>query len=203
MKKIKIKTVDGKVIVESKAKGMTIKELAEKYRDELAYACLSYTDLSDIDLLEVNLSHADLSGSDLTGADLFRADLSDTDLSDVNLSHADLSNSDLTGANLSGSDLTGVNLLGATLYFTNLDNTKLTGIKRYSEIYEIFFELCRRQPIKTFTLKESAIIGQLLLHRPCWDKIKKRYGKTALSIAKKLAKAGWDEYYKKYKEVLK
>jgi len=198
MKKIKIKTVDGKVIAESKAKGMTIKELMEKHRDELAYA-----DLSDTDLLDVNLSHADLSCSDLTGADLFRSNLSDTDLSNVDLSNSDLSCSDLTGANLFGADLTDVNLLGATLYFTNLDDTKLTGIKRYSEIYEIFFELCRRQPTETFTSKEWMIIGQLSLHRPCWDEIKERYGKTALSIAKKLAKAGWDEYYRKYKVVLK
>jgi len=199
----KIKTVDGKVIAESKAKGMTIKELVEKHRDELAYADLIGVDLSGANLTDADLSYVCLIGSDLTGADLFRADLSDTDLSDVNLSHADLSKSDLTGANLFGADLTGVNLSGATLYFTNLDATKLTGIKRYSEIYEIFLELCRRQPIKTFTLKEWSIIGQLLLHRPCWDKIKRRHGKTALSIAKKLAEAGWDEYYRKYKEVLK
>jgi len=145
----KIKTVNGKVIAESKAKGMTIKRLAEKYRDKLDYACLTDADLSGINLFYAN--------------DLFQADLS----------------------------------------FAILDNTKLTGIKGYSDSHEIFFELCRRQPTGTFNLKELAIIGELSLHRPCWDVIKKRYGKTALSIAKKLAKAGWDEYYRKYKEVLK
>jgi len=89
------------------------------------------------------------------------------------------------------------------LSFANLDNTKLIEIKRYSDSYEIFFELCRRQSTGTFNLKELAIIGELSLHYPCWDEIKERYGETALSIAKKLAKAGWDEYYKKYKEILK
>jgi len=223
MKKIKIKTINGKVIAQSKAKGMTIKKLTEKHRHKLAYADLSDVDLSGINLFRANLSGAnlfqanmravslvyadlsdvDLSYADLFDTDLFRSNLSDTDLSAVNLSNSDLSYSNLIGANLFGADLTGVNLLGATLYFTNLDDTKLTGIKGYSEIYEIFLELCRRQPTKTFTSKEWMIIGQLSLHRPCWDQIKRRYGKTALSIARKLAKAGWDEYYKKYKVVLK
>jgi len=174
----KIKTVTGKVIAESKAKGMTIKKLAEKHRNKLAYA-----DLSGVNLFYVNLSYSDL----------FCIDLSNSELA-----YADLSNSDLTGA-----DLTDANLFCANLSFDNLDNTKLTGIKGYSDSYEIFFELCRRQSIKTFTSKEWMIIGQLSLHYFCWDVIKRRYGKTALSIAKKLAKAGWDEYYKKYKEILK
>jgi len=180
---MKIKTVNGKVIAESKAKGMTIKELAEKYRDKLAYA--------------------DLTGADLSGIDLFRANLSNTDLAYADLSDSVLSYGCLSGSNLIGANLSGANLFQAYLSFASLDNTKLTGIKGYSEIYEIFFELCRRQSTKTFTSKEWMIIGQLSLHRPCWDEIKKRYGKTALSIAKKLAKAGWDEYYKKYKEMLK
>ena len=179
----KIKTVTGKVIAKSKAKGMTIKRLAEKYRDKLDYACLTDVDLSGTNLFYANLYHSNL----------FCIDLSDTILS-----CACLSGSNLTGANLSGADL-----FQADLSFASLDNTKLTGIKGYSDSHEIFFELCRRQPTGTFNLKELAIIGELSLHRPCWGEIKERYGKTALSIAKKLAKAGWDEYYKKYKEVLK
>jgi len=218
MKKIKIKTIDGKVIAESKAKDMTIKELAEKYRDELAYACLIGVDLSGVDLTDTNLFRANLSGANLFQADmravsldyadLTDADLTDADLTGVDLSYSDLADADLSGVDLSGSNLTGANLSGVNLFqadlsFASLDNTKLTGIKGYSEIYEIFLELCRRQPTGTFTSKEWMIIGQLSLHHPCWDEIKRRYGKTALPIARKLAKAGWDEYYKKYKEILK
>jgi len=203
MKKIKIKTVDGKVIVESKAKGMTIKELAEKYRDELAYAYLSCADLSGSNLSCADLSNSDLSYACLTGSDLTGVDLSGSFLFQTDLAYACLSGSNLTGANLSGANLFQANLSFTNLSFANLDNTKLTGIEGYSDSREIFLELCRRQLIGTFNLKELAIIGQLSPHHPCWDEIKRRYGKTALSIAKKLAKAGWDEYYKKYKEVLK
>jgi len=83
---------------------------------------------------------------------------------------------------LRGAYLWGVNLRGAKEYYMSHDFAK---------------ELIRRQDIKYFTEKEWAIIGQILVHRICWDKIKKDYGKKVLPIFKKLAKLGYKEFLEK------
>jgi len=169
--------LSGEVIVKSDEEDITIRELAEKNYNNLFYAELSGADLSNADLTLANLFSANLSGANLFSTNLF-------------------------GADLSGVDLSGADLSNANLYYTNFSYANLSGIKNYCHSHSIFTELCRHQKIETFTEKEWVAIGQISLHLPCWGAIKKRFGKTALSIAKKLAEAGWDEYYREYQEVL-
>ncbi len=47
------------------------------------------------------------------------------------------------------------------------------------------------------------MIGQLAVHKFCWDKIKKRYGKKIMSFFEKITKLGFEEYEKYYKETIK
>lgn len=91
----------------------------------------------------------------------------------------------------------GANLVGANLWGANLK-----GAKNYSNSHDIWAEIIRRQPLDTFTDKEWAIIGQVYVHRLCWDSIIKRYGKKIMPICKKLSKANFDEWEKAYKEKL-
>ena len=104
----------------------------------------------------------------------------------------------LRGANLEGANLEGANLEGANLRGANLEGANLGGAKNYSMSHDFCMEIVRRQPIKTFTQKEWMMIGQLAIHRFCWDEIKKRYGKDILPFFKKIAKIGFDEYLKRY-----
>ena len=97
-------------------------------------------------------------------------------------------------ANLQGADLWGAGLCGSDLRGSNL-----RGIKNYSEHHTIFQEVVRQQKIDTFTQKEWSIIGQIIVHRLCWDSIKKRFNKSAMGIFKKLKKVGFDEWEEKYK----
>lgn len=76
----------------------------------------------------------------------------------------------------------------------NLRGAYLGDAKNYSASHDFAFEIIRRQEIKTFTDKEWSVIGQITIHHFCWENIKKRYGKIALSICKKLTKAGFDEF---------
>jgi len=113
-------------------------------------------------------------------------------------SGAYLSGADLRGADLSGADLSGAYLRGAYLRGADLSRAK-----GYVNSHYFFFELIKRQSSKTITSKEWEMIGVLTIHMPCWDTIKKQWGKKILPLFKKIAKAGWDEYLKKYQEVLK
>jgi len=108
----------------------------------------------------------------------------------------------LRDANLTGADLTGANLRGANLTGANLRDVDLRDAKEYQNSHDFWAEIVKRQPIKTFTDKEWSIIGQIIIHRICWDSIKKRYGKKAMPIFKKLSKSGFGEFEKSYKEVL-
>ena len=94
----------------------------------------------------------------------------------------------LRGANLGGADLGGADLGGAYL----------RGAKNYVDSHDIFKEIIRRQPVKTFTNPEWSIIGQILVHTLCWDSIKKRYGKKIMPLFKKLSELGFDEWEKHY-----
>jgi len=136
-----------------------------------------YTSIKDC--LEKNRG-ADLSGAYLRGADLGGADLSGAYLGD-----ADLRGAYLGGAYLSGADLRGADLRGAEHYYGS---------------HDFAIEIIRRQKVKIFIQKEWAVIGQIVIHRFCWDTILKKYKKEGISIAKKLAKAGFDEYLKRIKE---
>jgi len=111
---------------------------------------------------------------------------------DAYLRDAYLRDANLTGANLTGADLTGA----------NLRDVDLRDAKEYQNSHDFWAEIVKRQPIKTFTDKEWSIIGQIIIHRICWDSIKKRYGKKAMPIFKKLSKSGFGEFEKSYKEVL-
>ena len=92
---------------------------------------------------------------------------------------------------------------GANLEGAYLRGAYLRGAKNYFSSHDFWLEIIRRQELKTFTEKEWAIIGQIFCHRLCWDSIKKRYGKKAMPIFKKLAKIKFDEWEIRYKEVIK
>ena len=95
-------------------------------------------------------------------------------------------------ANLSGADLRGANFYGANL----------GGVKNYSEQHGIFQEVIRQQSLKLFTEKEWACIGQICVHKICWNGIKKRWGNTAMRVFKKLSEAGFIEWEEKYKGII-
>jgi len=104
----------------------------------------------------------------------------------------------LRDADLRGADLRDANLGGVDLRYANLRDANLGGAKNYYNSHDFAQEIIRRQPTKTFTEKEWAIIGQILVHRLCWETIKKRWNKKALPIFKKLKKAGFGEFEKEY-----
>jgi len=101
----------------------------------------------------------------------------------------------LSGAYLGGADLGGADLSGAYL-----GGAYLRGAEHYYGSHDFAIEIIRRQKVKIFIQKEWAVIGQIVIHRFCWDTILKKYKKEGISIAKKLAKAGFDEYLKRIKE---
>jgi len=141
-----------------------------------------------------DLRDADLRGADLWSADLRGADLWSADLQDANLRGANLQGADLQGANLQGADLQGADLQGA-----DLQDADLRDAKGYLDSHDFFQEVVKQQKIDTFTQKEWSIIGQIIVHRFCWDSIKKRFNKSAMGIFKKLKKVGFDEWEEKYK----
>ncbi len=91
--------------------------------------------------------------------------------------------------------------LGAWLRGANLRGAWLRGAKNYKVSHDFWLEIIRRQPLKTFTDEEWAIVGRVYAHYLCWGTIKSRYGATIIPLFKKLAKAGfaeWEDYYKEY-----
>ena len=172
-----------------------IKDCLEKNRG----TNLRCTDLRGADLRGADLGGADLGGANLWGANLGGADLRGADLGSANLGSADLEGANLGDAYLGGANLRGADLRGADLGSANLRGTDLEGAKNYYDSHDFAIELIRRQPVKTFTAKEWEVIGVLSVHRYCWETIVKKFKRPALSICKKLAKLGWDEYYKKIK----
>ena len=99
---------------------------------------------------------------------------------------------------LVGADLRGAHLRDADLRGAYLRDADLRGAKNYVDSHDIFKEIIRRQPVKTFTNPEWSIIGQILVHTLCWDSIKKRYGKKIMPLFKKLSELGFDEWEKYY-----
>ena len=118
---------------------------------------------------------------------------------DANLRGAYLQDANLRGAYLQGAYLQGADLWGAGLCGSDLRGSNLRGIKNYSEHHTIFQEVVRQQKIDTFTQKEWSIIGQIIIHKLCWDSIRKRFNKSAMGIFKKLSKVGFEEWEEKYK----
>jgi len=178
----------------------SIKDCLEKNRDanlmgaDLWSTNLVGANLGSANLVSANLGSANLVGADLWGANLMGADLWGANLMGANLGSANLVSANLGSANLVGADLRGANLMGADLVSVNL-----VGAKNYYMSHDICFELIKRQKLETFTSREWVIIGQIVIHRFCWDTIKKRYNKKIIPIFKKLSKVGFDEYEKYYK----
>ena len=90
------------------------------------------------------------------------------------------------------------NLRGAYLQGADLWGTNLQGAKGYLDSHDFFQEVVRQQKIDTFTQKEWSIIGQIIIHKLCWDSIRKRFNKSAMGIFKKLSKVGFEEWEEKY-----
>jgi len=176
---IKSRFDDKKVLVSGKYEN--IKECLEKNRD-------------------ANLRGAYLQGANLRGANLRGAYLQDANLQGAYLQGADLRGAYLQDANFRGAYLQGADLWGAGLCGSDLRGSNLRGIKNYSEHHTIFQEVVRQQKIDTFTQKEWSIIGQIIVHRLCWDSIRKRFNKSAMGIFKKLSKVGFEEWERRYKE---
>ena len=126
-----------------------------------------------------------------------------TYLQGADLRGADLRGADLQGAYLRGAYLRGADLQGADLQGTYLRGADLRGAKKYLNSHAVFSEIVKRQSIKVFTTSEWKCIAVISLHQICWDTIKKQFGKTAMSVFKKLAKAGFGEWETHYKGVMK
>jgi hypothetical protein len=61
----------------------------------------------------------------------------------------------------------------------------------------------RRETVDTFSVNLWGAIGQIIVHRLCWNSIKKRFGKKMLKVFKVLADKGFGEYLERYKGVMK
>ena len=75
--------------------------------------------------------------------------------------------------------------------------------KQYSESHDVFCELVRIQKSSAFTAKEWEFIAHISIHRICWDTITGKFRNAAMRVFKKLAKAGHNEYLKKFQKVTK
>lgn len=115
---------------------------------------------------------------------------------------ADLRDANLVGADLRGADLVGADLRDANLWGAYLRGADLRGAKNYSESHNFFAEIIKRQSIDYFTEKEWSIIGKVIIKRLCWDSIKKEFGKDLLRSLKKISTLGFDEYEKRFKEII-
>jgi hypothetical protein len=137
----------------------------------------------------ISLASADLRGANLLGADLHRANLQDADLRE-----ADCRDANLAEANFRDANLRGANLRDATLDNACFSATDLTGITGYVRSHEIFAEAIRRQLSGTFSPTEWVAIAEVLLNRPCWRAIRRRYHNVAPRILNVLAAAGFTEW---------
>ena len=83
----------------------------------------------------------------------------------------------------------------------DLGGADLEGAKGYVNSHDYFIEAVRRQKVTLFAQAEWAAIAQIVIHRLCWDTIKKRFSNIMPSIFKKLADAGFDEWLKYWEEM--
>jgi len=152
------------------------------------------SDLGFANLEGSNLEGSNLGFAKLKGSNLRFANLEGSNLEGSNLRFANLEGSDLGFANLEGSNLGGAKLIGANLGFANLE-----GAKEYKNSHDFFMEILRRKEIKEITKSEWSMIGELTIHRFCWDKIRERFGKKCIPLLKKLKKWGYSEFLEEYK----
>ncbi len=135
------------------------------------------------------------------GAYLEGAYLEGANLRGAYLEGAYLRGAYLEGAYLEGANLRGAYLEGAYLRGANLEGAYLEGAKCYVNSHDIFVEAVRRHPIDTFTAAEWAAIGQIVIHRLCWETICGRYVDVALRVLDVLAEAGFTEWREHWKEI--
>ena len=100
----------------------------------------------------------------------------------------------LRGANLEGAYLEGAYLEGAYLGGADLRGAYLRGAENYSESHDIFQEVVSRQTVSVFVEAEWSAIAQIIIHRLCWDSIKKRFSDVMPHIFEVLAQAGFKEW---------
>jgi hypothetical protein len=127
--KIKIKSINGKVLFTYESEKATIKDAVEKAIEEnisLRFANLSSADLRSANLSSANLSSADLRSANLYSADLRSANLYSADLYSAYLYSADLRSADLRSADLRSADLRSANLSSANLSSANLRSADLS-----------------------------------------------------------------------------
>jgi len=132
------------------------------------------------DCLEENRG-ADLRGADLRGAYLRGAYLRD--------------------AYLRGADLRGAYLRDAYLGGADLRDADLRGAKGYQDSHDVFKEAVRRLKVEAITDIEWAAIGVIVVHLPCWDTIKKRFGGVMGHVFEILANEGFPEWLDKWNEI--
>jgi len=130
------------------------------------------------------------------------ANLGWANLRGANLEGANLRGANLRGAYLRGAYLGGANLRGAYLRGANLGGANLRGAKEYNMSHDIAIQLMRNH-LKKFTVRQQEIGSRIFVLQFCWDDIKKHYGKYMTKIFKTFADLGWDEYLKKWEEVVK
>ena len=118
-------------------------------------------------------------------------------------SGAYLEGADLRRADLSGAYLRGVDLSGAYLEGADLEGADLEGAENYSESHDFFMQIIDRQKTDYFTVEQWSIIGKICIKRICWNTIKSKFGKKAMTIFKKMTKAGFNEWEERYTSILK
>ena len=177
--KIEIKSrLTGKVIISEEHE--SIRDCLEKNRGA--------------DLTDADLRGADLTGANLKGAYLRGANLRGANLGGAYLGGAYLGGAYLRGAYLGGADLGGAYLRDADLRGAYLRDADLRDAKGYVNSHDIFAEIIRRQRVDLFVEAEWVAIAQIIIHRLCWDSIRKRFSNVMPSIFKKLADAGFGEW---------
>src|SRR3990167_5532157 len=160
---------------------------AKTIKDALENAVKGGAYLGDANLRDANLRDANLGGANLDGANLGEANREGAIRDGANLRGANLGDANLRDANLDGANLRGANLEGA---------------KEYVNSHDLFLEAVRRLKASDMTAYEWSIIGAIAIHRPCWDTIKKRWGKKIIPLFDKIAGIGFGEWLTYYTETV-
>jgi len=87
---------------------------------------------------------------------------------------------------------------GADLRGADLEGADLEGARNYVNSHDIFQEVVRHQKVEVFVEAEWSAIAQIVIHRLCWDTIKKRFSDVMPHIFEVLANNGfaeWLEYW--------
>ena len=150
-----------------------------------------------------DLRGADLRGANLGGANIGGANLRGANIGGANIRGADLRGADLRGANLSDAYLGGANLRDANIRGAYLGGANIGGVAGYYNSHDLFMEAVSRQKVSALTDREWAVIGQITIHRLCWDSIKKRFAGEVGPIFEVLAEDGFGEWLKYWETIKK